>query len=150
MTGVGSLIRLKRHERPPAGYFDGFSAEVMARIEIEPPPRPASWLDGFDARTLLISTYAVVVLGAFLAGLTLAGGGGEWDATPGALPAGASTWLRVDVTGDRVGGGNLDPGAAGMLALRTTSENRSAILGVPYFDAGEARWQNASYSRSGD
>jgi hypothetical protein len=40
---IQKLIRLKRYEVPPPGYFRDFSAGVMARIRREEAARPVPW-----------------------------------------------------------------------------------------------------------
>lgn len=64
------LLALKRHEVPPPGYFNDFSAKVCARIEAAESSQPASWwhrlLVSFDAKPIVACTY-----GLALGGLTL-------------------------------------------------------------------------------
>ncbi len=39
------LLALKRHERPPPGFFNDFSDRVMSRIAQEEEMRARSWWD---------------------------------------------------------------------------------------------------------
>jgi len=71
------LLALKRYEKPPPGFFEDFSARVMARIEAEEQMRARSWLDQlrdlFQAGRLLSGANLVTATGfAFMgAGLFL-------------------------------------------------------------------------------
>jgi hypothetical protein len=71
------LLALKRHEQPPPGYFQSFSAKVVARIEAAETAAAAMpwwkrWLAGIEAGPAMAFSMAVVVGGALLAGLSLA------------------------------------------------------------------------------
>lgn len=66
------LLALKRHEQPPPGYFESFSACVIARIQSAEPAPQVSWFrrvfgSTFDSPALAgaygIGALAVVVLG---------------------------------------------------------------------------------------
>jgi len=82
------LLALKRHEKPPPGYFEGFSSEVMSRIEAaEKPPGRNWWLSlvaAFNARPLLLGAYGAAAVAVVLVAVNL-------TRHPGASePAGAS------------------------------------------------------------
>jgi hypothetical protein len=59
------LLALKRHERPPPGYFDAFPGKVLARIEAAERARHASWWQRlwtqFDAKPLVACAYGVAL-----------------------------------------------------------------------------------------
>lgn len=63
------LLALKRHERPPPGYFDAFPGKVLARIQAAERARHAPWwqrlLTQLDARPIVACAYGVA-LGAVL------------------------------------------------------------------------------------
>jgi hypothetical protein len=63
-----TLLKLKRYEVPPPGYFHRFSSQVIARIEVLSERQP-SWLkrfwSAFEARPSVAATCGVA-LGALL------------------------------------------------------------------------------------
>ena len=75
------LLELKRHETPPPGYFEGFSSNLIARIEAEDArPTPAWWQRFFpslDASPLMVGAYGVIVASLVIAGVQLAGQAGS-------------------------------------------------------------------------
>lgn len=72
---VRKLLRWKRNEQPPPGYFCSFSDKVLARIEAEESCEPSgwwSWLVGrFDARPALVCAYGVAISSLLLLGFRL-------------------------------------------------------------------------------
>ena len=69
------LLALKRHEKPPPGFFEDFSARVMSRTDAEEQLRSQSFLDRFAALfhagrvfapTNLIAAAGFVFVGASL------------------------------------------------------------------------------------
>lgn len=64
------LLALKRHEAPPPGYFNDFSAKVCARIEAAEAARPVSWWSRlfvtFDAKPIMACAYGLAVGGLTL------------------------------------------------------------------------------------
>ncbi len=66
---VTTLLKLKRYELPPPGYFDRFSMTVIARIEAQ---ARASWLErfwvSFEARPALAAACGVLVGGLLVTG----------------------------------------------------------------------------------
>jgi len=81
------LLKLKRYEQPPPGYFDRFSRQVMTRITAgEANPR-ASWmerllhetpwlqrvLDAFEAKPALAGAYGALVCALLMLGVVFSG-----------------------------------------------------------------------------
>ncbi len=77
---VAHLLRLKKHEVPPPGYFNGFSAKVIARIEADALAQsqseagkwwsallaPISWQRGMaGANTLLVVGIGITGVAAY-------------------------------------------------------------------------------------
>lgn len=77
---VAHLLRLKKHEVPPPGYFNGFSAKVIARIEADAMAQsragagkwwsallaPISWQRGIaGANTLLVVGIGITGVAAY-------------------------------------------------------------------------------------
>ncbi len=97
---VRRLLGCKRFERPPPGYFNSFSARVIARLEraeAEPSVSWWSWLvERFDAKPVLVCAYGLAVSSLLFFGFSLSqvfeaeaaatsAFGGPWlAATPGA------------------------------------------------------------------
>lgn len=71
------MLRLKRYEQPPPGYFDGFLGNVRARIVAEENRRKLTWWESLVPsqwlRPLLAGAFGVAVVGVYFVGLTLAG-----------------------------------------------------------------------------
>ena len=69
MQSVPELVALKRHERPPPGYFQHFSDKVIARIEAEglafQAPLWRRILSALDTRPVFACAYCLAV-GALL------------------------------------------------------------------------------------
>src|SRR2546427_5008 len=70
------LLALKRHERPPPGYFDDFAQKIIAQIEAGEAAREMSWwqrvLAQFDARPILACAYGVAIGAALVIGVSFA------------------------------------------------------------------------------
>lgn len=70
-----TLLTLKRYEQPPPGYFHGFSARVIARIEAEAAAQPQGWWEAFllrfDAKPVLAAAYSVALGGLLVVGMGL-------------------------------------------------------------------------------
>src|SRR5262249_53885381 len=90
------LLRLKRYEQPPPGYFDRFSRQVMVRIEAgesgEAPSFLQSWLPrlwaSLGAKPILAGAFGITVCSVLIAGVAYSDRG-----VPGAFPS------RADQTG---------------------------------------------------
>ena len=89
------LLKLKRHEQPPPGYFNRFSAQVMARIEVELREQP-SWLErfwlAFETRPALAASYGILVGGLLISGLVFSQ---KFEDTAPALTLHSNEGLRV-------------------------------------------------------
>ena len=64
---VRRLVALKRHETPPPGYFRGFSARVIARIEHDESARSQPWWGRLgrlmEGRPALLGANALIMAG---------------------------------------------------------------------------------------
>jgi hypothetical protein len=91
-----TLLRLKRHELPPPGYFVGFSSKVIARIEADASFEPDGWWERFLARfesnPVLACAYSVAIGGLLVVAMGLSQVLGREQAAN--LP-GAGTWLAT-------------------------------------------------------
>ncbi|HWI56566.1 MAG TPA: hypothetical protein VNZ22_05030 [Bacillota bacterium] len=77
------LLALKRYEQPPPGYFDGFSRQVIARIQagatveeenfLERWIAEAAWLrrvwSAFETKPILAGAFGVAVCGLLISGV---------------------------------------------------------------------------------
>ncbi len=77
------LLALKRHERPPPGYFQDFSGQVIARIHAGEAASPQSWAgrvlertpwlqslwDGFGAKPIVAGAFGISVCSLLVVGL---------------------------------------------------------------------------------
>ena len=90
------LLRCKKYEQPPPGYFMSFSDHVIARIETEQAPAYPSWwtwfINRFDARPALVCAYGVAVSSLLLMGVRLSQ---VFEAELAASPSGAGPWLAA-------------------------------------------------------
>jgi hypothetical protein len=80
---VRRLLALKRHEQPPSGYFNGFSRQVILRIQSGEARQRVSWLErlqsevpwlqrlwsALDAKPMLAGAFGVTVCGLLVGGL---------------------------------------------------------------------------------
>src|SRR5579864_6040608 len=77
------LLALKRHERPPPGYFHDFSRQVIARIHAGEAAASQSWTqrvlesapwlrnfwDGFGAKPIVAGAFGISVCSLLVVGL---------------------------------------------------------------------------------
>lgn len=72
-TDLRRMLAWKRHETPPPGYFDGFSAKVIARIEAAELAAPLPWWRAFLAplnwQRGLAGANALICVGTGLVGV---------------------------------------------------------------------------------
>jgi len=82
------LLELKRHEVPPPGYFEDFSATVIARIEAEDARPATSWwqrlLPGIDTSPVMLGAYGVIAGSLIIAGVQLTRPAASEDVLQGA------------------------------------------------------------------
>lgn len=71
---IEKLLSWKRHEQPPPGYFNTFSARVVARIESEELAATKSWwhwLAGTFAKPAMACAYGMALGAVLVAGVSL-------------------------------------------------------------------------------
>lgn len=70
---VRKLLSIKRYELPPPRYFETFSTQVMARLEVAEATGNLSWWQrwglAFDLKPAVVCGFAVVVCGVFSVGV---------------------------------------------------------------------------------
>ncbi|HNQ88507.1 MAG TPA: hypothetical protein PKM73_07835 [Verrucomicrobiota bacterium] len=68
------LLALKRHERPPPGYFDRLPGRIQCRLIEQPEPDALGWLGGllagFQLRPAALGLFAVLVSCTYLLGFS--------------------------------------------------------------------------------
>lgn len=73
---VQKALALKRHEQPPAPFFNRFSDEVLDRLHAPQPPEPLNWCQrlglGEDPKPVLLCLLGLAVCGALVIGLITA------------------------------------------------------------------------------
>lgn len=69
------LLKCKRYEPPPPGYFDDFADQVIVRLERTTTVRASSWwadlVAGLEVKPLLVGAYGVAVCGLLLFGISI-------------------------------------------------------------------------------
>jgi hypothetical protein len=103
------LLKLKRYEQPPPGYFDGFSREIIARIKLGERGEDsavigrllweAPWLQriwaAFEAKPVLAGAFGLAMCAFLISGVIYSENG---DVQPVAfIPAGESIPNTVEV-----------------------------------------------------
>src|SRR5258708_4374558 len=72
---VRRVLRCKRYEQPPPGYFNSFSDQIISRIETEDAMVYGSWwswlMDRFDAKPVLVCAYGLAVSSLLFMGFRL-------------------------------------------------------------------------------
>ena len=138
------LLALKRHEQPPPGYFEGFSRQVIARIQAgdyaEQPAAAgwlltaAPWLQRFwvmlESKPILVGAFGAAVCALLIAGLNYS----EDGAVPsGLLPlADASPAQTTE---------SAAPAAAMPLLAHTASVDLSTTGGVVSIESRPSLFQ---------
>jgi hypothetical protein len=95
-TELCKLLRAKKYERPPPGYFNGFADRVLTRIEAEETVEYSSWwnwlMERFDAKPVFVCAYGLAVSGLLFAGLRLSQG---FEAEMAATPDVGGPWFSA-------------------------------------------------------
>jgi hypothetical protein len=108
------LLAVKRHEQPPPGYFDGFSRQVIVRIQAGDRAEGSAfdrlfgeplWLQrllgAFETKPLVAGSFGLVVCGFLMTGVLLSenvdNAGAAFVPAPNPMP-GLATW-RVAQSG---------------------------------------------------
>jgi hypothetical protein len=102
------LLAWKRNERPPPGYFDSFSRQVMARLRMVPVSAPSpwweKWLDWFDARPVVVGACGVAVCSLLVAAFSLSQ---EREVTPSLAFQPASTFALIGESDSLLGSNHI-------------------------------------------
>lgn len=132
---VQRALRLKRYEQPPPGYFQDFSAKVIARIEAATVEREQSWwrhlLAQLESKPVLAASYAFALGGLLFFGFNLTGYLGESAAAssrPNALPSTAAS-----VGSPLVAPAHHALGVTPVAAIMPASSTNPVALGPPAF-----------------
>jgi hypothetical protein len=94
--GLCRLLRTKKYEQPPPGYFSSFADQVITRIEAEEAVEYSSWwswlVNRFDAKPVLACAYGLAVSSLLFAGLRLSQ---DFEAEMAATPTVGGPWLAA-------------------------------------------------------
>ena len=129
--GLQKILAIKRHEQPPPRYFNGFSTEVLKRLNQPVPETDSRWwqrlgLD-FSPRPALAFALAVAATGLFLAGVIAfarSDKGGAMAFNPSSDP---SAFLAHQATAGPPAGFTLDAPPGEISANNVADTNSSAL-----------------------
>lgn len=98
---VRRLLALKRHEQPPPGYFNDFSARVAARIKAGEEGGRDTWFQRFwatlEAKPIFAGAFGASVCAVLISGILNSEEAGitGLSSTDGPLPAQTSSTLGI-------------------------------------------------------
>lgn len=157
------LLKLKRYEQPPPGYFNDFARQVMARINtdaIEDRERPLdrlSWevpwlgrlLEAFQAKPGLAVTFGAAVCALLIGGVIYSENMEFKPATLPTISADANLATPAPITPATFG---LSDPSAGMLAATGTNNSLNPIIQPvgSLFDQFHINPQPVSFPLHGD
>ena len=97
---VQRLLKCKRYEQPPPGYFNSFSDKVIARIQAEQSAPCSSWwrwlTERFDAKPVFLCAYGLAVSSLLFMGFRLSQ---AFEAEAMGAPAVSGPWLATAAPG---------------------------------------------------
>lgn len=144
------LLRCKRYEQPPPGYFYSFSDNVIARIEAETTSHSLSWwralLERFDARPVLVCAYGLAVSSLLLVGIRLSQ---AFEAEVTAAPSLSGPWLAAGPASPLLPEGMNRADFTGSLPSTSLAASKLFFKEEPThlaFPAGGFRVQSASFT----
>jgi len=154
------LLRLKRHEVPPPGYFNDFSAEIIARIRAgqsaaggnlagrlqDQAPWLVSFLRIFEARPGVIGAFATSLCLLLLFGVVVA----EYsDSAPQTILTTASSSQPLASSAVVADASAFAPGSEGGIAISTNASLQPVVtlFGQPN---AASLFQTAGFTTSGN
>jgi hypothetical protein len=139
---VRRLLGCKRYEKPPPGYFNSFSARVVARIEAEEAVVGSSWwswlVDRFDAKPVLVCAYGLAVSSLLFFGFRLSQ---AFEAEAAGTSTLTGPWLAVTPASPIFYDLNWDTSAGSLLASGPRQDLKTDSL----LPGGSLRIQPATY-----
>jgi len=97
---VQQLLRCKRYEQPPPGYFDRFSDRVLARIEADQSAQASLWswiMEKLEAKPILASAGTMFVASLLLVGMKISQ---VVETELASYPASEQTWASEKASSD--------------------------------------------------
>jgi hypothetical protein len=149
------LLKLKRHELPPPGFFNDFSSRIIDRIERDKATTPAgrlwaeaAWLSRFfrlvENNVLAAGGFATAICAVLIGGVVYS----EYvDQVPATSLVNSDGAMMASM-----GGGSLSAGSssAGVLLSSTNAVFSSSLSGSPFDSAlGGLSVQPVSFTPSG-